>query len=85
MVHVRPELVVEVAFEGVQRSPRYRSGLALRFARVRGYREDKTPAEADTLEMLRRFRDGASGSRRAPRGLRAARVEQGTLALDESR
>lgn len=85
VVHVRPELVVEVAFEGVQRSPRYRSGLALRFARVRGYREDKTPAEADTLEMLRRFRDGASGSRRAPRGRRADRVEQGTLALDESR
>lgn len=84
VVRVRPELVVEVAFDGVQRSPRYRSGLALRFARVRGYREDKTPAEADTLEMLRRFRDGPGAGRRPRAGGRGmARVEQGTLALDE--
>jgi len=52
-VHVRPELVVEVAIDGVQSSPRYPGGIALRFARVRRYRPDKTPAEADTLEALR--------------------------------
>ena len=53
VVHVRPRLVVEVAFDGVQRSTRYPSGLALRFARVRRYREDKGPDEADTVELVR--------------------------------
>jgi ATP-dependent DNA ligase I len=52
-VYVRPELVVEIAFDGVQRSPRYPGGVALRFARVLRYREDKTAAEADTIEMVR--------------------------------
>ncbi len=52
-VYVRPELVVEVAFDGVQRSPRYPGGLALRFARVLRYREDKSAAEADTIDMVR--------------------------------
>jgi DNA ligase-1 len=62
-VHVRPELVVEVAFDGVQASPRYPAGLALRFARVRGYREDKAPGEADTVETVR-----AIHARSAPGG-----------------
>lgn len=53
VVHVRPELVVEVAFDGVQRSRRYPSGMALRFARVVRYRPDRTAAEADTLDVLR--------------------------------
>ena len=53
MVHVRPELVVEVAVDGVQRSTRYSGGVALRFARVVRYRPDKTPAEADTLDAVR--------------------------------
>jgi DNA ligase-1 len=53
VVHVRPELVVEIAFDGVQRSSRYPAGLALRFARVKGYRPDKTPAEADTIDAVR--------------------------------
>jgi DNA ligase-1 len=48
-VYVRPELVVEIAFDGVQRSPRYPGGVALRFARVLRYREDKPAAEADTI------------------------------------
>jgi DNA ligase-1 len=48
-VYVRPEQVVEVAFDGVQRSPRYPGGVALRFARVLRYRPDKTAAEADTI------------------------------------
>lgn len=52
-VFLRPELVVEIAFDGVQRSPRYPGGVALRFARVKGYRPDKTPAEADTIQTLR--------------------------------
>jgi ATP-dependent DNA ligase I len=52
-VYVRPELVVEIAFDGVQRSPRYPGGLALRFARVLRYREDKTAAEADTIDTIR--------------------------------
>ncbi len=53
VVHVRPELVVEIAFNDVQVSPHYPSGLALRFARVKRYREDKTAAEADTLDTVR--------------------------------
>ena len=52
-VYVRPELVVEIAFDGVQPSPRYPGGVALRFARVLRYREDKTAAEADTIETIR--------------------------------
>ena len=54
-VFVRPELVVEIAFDGVQTSPRYPGGVALRFARVLRYRDDKTAAEADTIEMVRAF------------------------------
>jgi DNA ligase-1 len=53
VVHVRPELVVEVAFNDLQASPQYPGGLALRFARVKGYRPDKSPAEADTIDTLR--------------------------------
>ncbi|XVQ10132.1 ATP-dependent DNA ligase [Spirillospora sp. CA-255316] len=51
-VHVKPELVVEIAFDGIQRSPRYPAGIALRFARVLRYRPDKTPAEADTIQTV---------------------------------
>ncbi|UNK70680.1 ATP-dependent DNA ligase [Microbacterium sp. H1-D42] len=52
-VMLRPELVVEIAIDGVQHSPRYPGGIALRFARVKGYRPDKTAAEADTIQTLR--------------------------------
>jgi DNA ligase-1 len=52
-VTVKPELVVEIAFDGVQESPQYPAGLALRFARVKGYREDKSAAEADTIDTIR--------------------------------
>jgi len=52
-VYVRPELVAEIAFDGVQRSPRYPGGLALRFARVLRYRDDKTAADADTIDTVR--------------------------------
>jgi DNA ligase-1 len=53
VVHVRPELVVEIAFDGVQASPRYPGGVALRFARVKGYRPDKRAEEADTIDAVR--------------------------------
>jgi DNA ligase-1 len=52
-VYVRPELVVEIAFNDVQESPQYPGGLALRFARVKGYRPDKRPEEADTIDTVR--------------------------------
>jgi ATP-dependent DNA ligase I len=52
-VYVRPELVAEIAFDGVQRSPRYPGGIALRFARVLRYREDKAATEADTIATVR--------------------------------
>src|SRR6266545_760730 len=58
-VFVRPELVVEIAFDGVQTSPRYPGGMALRFARVLRYRPDKRPDEADTVEMVRAIHAGA--------------------------
>jgi DNA ligase-1 len=51
--HVRPELVVEIALDGVQRSTRYPGGVALRFARVRRYRPDKRAADADTIDRVR--------------------------------
>ncbi|GAB1811906.1 ATP-dependent DNA ligase [Mycobacterium sp. MUNTM1] len=53
VVHVRPEQVVEIALDGVQKSSRYPGGLALRFARVVRYRDDKGPAEADTIDAVR--------------------------------
>ena len=60
LVRVRPELVVEIAFDGVQRSSRYPGGLALRFARVKGYREDKRPDETDTIDAVRAIFEAAS-------------------------
>jgi DNA ligase-1 len=59
VVHVRPELVAEIACDGVQDSPRYPGGVALRFARVKGYRPDKRPDEADTIATVRALRHGA--------------------------
>jgi DNA ligase-1 len=57
VVHVRPELVVEVAFSDVQESPRYPAGLALRFARVKHHRPEKPAAEADTIQAVRQIFD----------------------------
>src|SRR5262249_39360250 len=62
VVRVRPELVVEVAFDGVQSSSRYPGGLALRFARVKGYRPDKRPDEADTIDTVRALHAGGVGA-----------------------
>ena len=58
VVHVRPELVVEIALDGVQASTRYAGGVALRFARVKAYRPDKAPADADTIEAVQAIRTG---------------------------
>jgi len=55
VVHVRPELVVEIAFSDVQESPQYPGGMALRFARVKRYREDKTASEADSVDTVRKI------------------------------
>jgi DNA ligase 1 len=57
-VYVRPELVVEVAFNDLQASPRYPGGLALRFARIKRYRSDKTAADADTMDTVRAIHEG---------------------------
>jgi DNA ligase-1 len=56
LVRVRPEQVVEIALDGVQASPRYPGGVTLRFARVVRYRDDKTAAEADTIDAVRALR-----------------------------
>lgn len=58
VVHVRPELVVEIAFNEIQASPHYPGGLALRFARVKRYRKDKKAAEADTIDAIREIYEG---------------------------
>ena len=55
LLELRPEMVVEIAFDGVQTSSRYPAGLALRFARVVRHRPDKTASEADTIEMVEAF------------------------------
>ena len=62
-VYVRPELVVEIAFNDVQVSPHYPGGLALRFARVKRYRPDKTAGETDTIERVREIFAGQRGAR----------------------
>jgi DNA ligase-1 len=61
-VHVRPELVVEVAFNEIQASPRYPGGVALRFARLKGYRPDKRPDEADTIDTVRALHTRMTGA-----------------------
>ena len=60
-VYVRPELVVEIAFNDIQASPQYPAGLALRFARVKGYRPDKSPKEADTVDTVRAIHEASLG------------------------
>ncbi len=61
-VRLRPEQVVEVAFDGIQTSTRYPAGMALRFARVLRYRDDKTAEEADTLDLVRALHRGAAAA-----------------------
>jgi DNA ligase-1 len=66
-VFVEPEVVVEVLFSDLQRSPTYRAGLALRFARVLRVRDDKAVAEIDTLAHLRGLLAAQEAHRVAPR------------------
>jgi DNA ligase 1 len=66
VVRVRPELVVEIAYNDLQASPHYPAGLALRFARVKGYRPDKSAAEADTIETVREVYRRATGLEPTP-------------------
>jgi len=61
VVHVRPEVVVEIAVNEIQASPQYPAGMALRFARVKRFRRDKTAAEADTIDTLRKLFAAQSG------------------------
>lgn len=61
VVHVKPELVVEIALNDIQASPQYPAGLALRFARVKRYRKDKRAGEADTLETVQRLYTAQTG------------------------
>jgi DNA ligase 1 len=66
--YVRRELAVEIAFNDIQESPHYPGGLALRFARVKHYREDKTPLETDTFQKIRRlFETKRAGADSGPR------------------
>ena len=62
VVHVRPELVVEIAFDGLQKSSTYAGGLALRFARVKRYREDKPASDADTIAFVREIYERSLGA-----------------------
>ena len=76
VVYVEPVTVVEIALDGVQRSSRYPGGIALRFARVKQYREDKRPEDADTIQTLRTMLpdqlgmrvSGAASATRRPAG-----------------
>jgi DNA ligase-1 len=67
VVHVRPELVVEIAFNDLQESPHYPGRLALRFARVKRYREDKSASEADTIQTVQRVYEQLTGLDAPPR------------------
>jgi DNA ligase-1 len=78
-VHVRPELVVEITFNDLQASPRYPGGLALRFARVKGYRSDKRAEEADTIDTVRAIYAAQSAGSEADPG-----ETDGKTALRES-
>ena len=68
---MRPELVVEIAFNDVQASPQYPGGLALRFARVKRYRNDKRADEADTIETVRALHAAPARPRLLARRARA--------------
>ena len=61
VVHVRPELVVEIEFSDIQKSPHYPAGLALRLARLKRYRPDKRPEDADTIDTVRSIHEEGLG------------------------
>jgi DNA ligase 1 len=63
---VKPELVFELAFEGIQHSTRHKSGIAVRFPRIARWRADKRAEEADTLEQVRSLLDAAKAAGPVP-------------------
>ena len=60
--HSNPETPVELAFEGIQRSPRHKSGIAVRFPRILRWRDDKKPEDADSLETIRALLNATEGA-----------------------
>ncbi|MEM3897771.1 MAG: ATP-dependent DNA ligase [Nitrososphaerota archaeon] len=76
-VAVRPRIVVEVAFNEIQRSPKYRSGYALRFARITRIRADKAPEEADTIQRIKELYERQFERKRLPRELMIWRLRRG--------
>ena len=76
VVYVRPEQVVEIAFDGIQSSSRYDSGMALRFARVKRYRSDKPAAAADTVAAMRALHRGTAGDRAVTADAESARPQR---------
>jgi len=74
VVHVKPELVVEIAFNDLQTSPHYPGGLALRFARVKRYREDKSAADADTIEAVQRIAGAGAHSSKVLSSAKSAKT-----------
>lgn len=76
-VAVRPRIVVEVAFNEIQRSPKYRSGYALRFARITRIRADKAPEEADTIQRIRELYEQQFKRKRLPKELMIWRLRRG--------
>lgn len=78
VVWVRPEQVVEIAYDGLQRSSRYDGGLALRFARVIRYRDDKSAQEADTIETVRAAYRRSLGPEHDDAGRAQAQIPRGT-------
>ncbi|MEM2535193.1 MAG: hypothetical protein QXD12_05240, partial [Candidatus Nezhaarchaeales archaeon] len=64
VVYVEPKIVVEVAFDEVQKSPHYKSGLALRFPRIIRIRDDKSPLEVDTIQTLSKIFEEQRGRRK---------------------
>jgi DNA ligase-1 len=76
VVHVRPEIVAEVAFSDLQASPRYPGGIALRLARVKAYRPDKSADQADTMDTVRKIFAAQSGIEAAGIADRDASADQ---------
>ena len=76
-VSVRPKIVVEVAYNEIQRSPKYRSGYALRFARIIGMRDDKAPEEADTIQRIRELYERQFERKKLPKEAMIWRLRRG--------
>jgi DNA ligase-1 len=76
---VEPRLVFEIAFEGIQRSSRHKSGVAVRFPRIQRWRRDKTPEGADTIESIRALLGPEGGGVRRSQGSTGSTTREGLL------